>query len=129
MKDGLMRHLNVRALAICSVVLYAVPPAFADGESGAPGTRACAEEYDRIDSEIKAANYCERDADCAVLEAGGTLIKFGCYHFVNRAADRKQLTAAMIGYTARCERMIDDCAKAPVPVCRKKRCAEPDGGN
>lgn len=84
----------------------------------------CKAEYDQIDSEIKAANFCEVDSDCKVLELGGHLIEFGCYHFINKNTDKDGLYKKLNKHLENCLVMINDCERGPMPVCINKKCVE-----
>ncbi|MFA5200407.1 MAG: hypothetical protein WC442_05855 [Candidatus Omnitrophota bacterium] len=75
-----------------------------------------------IESEIAKSNFCFTDVDCDVLELGGRLIRFGCYHFVNKTVDKEALYQRMQEYYAKCDQAINDCAKAPQPTCVNNKC-------
>jgi hypothetical protein len=83
---------------------------------------ACKAMYQDIEGDLAEANYCFQDSDCQVLELGGKLIKFGCYHFVNTATDKETIYAKMQNYYDQCEKMINDCAQSPQPVCVNNKC-------
>ena len=90
----------------------------------APPEKTCDEMYNEIDSELKNANYCQVDSDCGVLMLGGSYIKFGCYHYVNKSVDKDTFYAQMGVYDKKCSQMIDDCAMAPNPRCVDGKCVE-----
>ena len=78
--------------------------------------------YDEIESELKKANYCRKDSDCDVLTLGGSYITFGCYHFVNKEANKDKFYERMKSYAQNCARAIDECAPAPSPTCVSNKC-------
>ena len=82
--------------------------------------------YQEIEKGLAEANYCSEDSDCQVLELGGRLIKFGCYHFVNKDTDREAIYEKMHAYYDKCEQMINDCDRSPNPVCRNNKCVAGD---
>jgi len=86
----------------------------------------CKAMYQEIESDLAQANYCSQDSDCEVLELGGHLIKFGCYHFVNKDTDREAIYEKMHAYYDKCEQMINDCDRSPNPVCRNNKCVAGD---
>jgi len=88
-------------------------------------SQVCQAMYQDIKDDIAEANYCFQDSDCGILELGGHLIKFGCYHFVNQATDKEAIYQKMHVYYDQCEKMINDCDRAPVPVCVKNKCVSP----
>lgn len=100
------------------LLFLALPLAvFADGKS-----EYCKSMYKDIKSEISKSNYCFTDADCDVLELGGRLIRFGCYHFVNKVTDKEALYQRMHEYYEKCDQAINDCVKAPQPTCVNNKC-------
>lgn len=84
----------------------------------------CKMEYASIDREVKAANYCSVDADCAALSLGGELIEFGCYHYVNKEIDQERLMERMVDHVEKCSEMINDCDYAPGAKCVDGKCVE-----
>jgi hypothetical protein len=90
---------------------------FAQGQ-----TDTCKALYKDIENDLAEANYCFQDSDCEVLELGGKLIKFGCYHFVNQSTDKEAIYTKMNDYYGQCEQLINDCAKYPKPVCVNNKC-------
>lgn len=84
----------------------------------------CSATYDSIDEELKQANHCAVDSDCKVLELGGIYVKFGCYHYIHKDVSREDLYAKMDAYWNKCTRIINDCARAPNPICVNQKCVE-----
>ncbi len=82
----------------------------------------CKQLYQEIEDDLARSNYCAQDSDCDTLELGGRLIKFGCYHFVNKATDQEAIYQKMIRYYHQCEKIINDCSPSPRPVCLKNKC-------
>jgi|SRR3989344_6237899 len=89
-------------------------------------TRSCDQMYDDIERDLDAANYCESESDCDVLMLGAAYVKFGCYHFINREANKEAFYQAMDLYNIRCNRLINECAPAPKPSCVSNKCVYRD---
>jgi hypothetical protein len=102
--------------AACVVFYYRQPP-------------SCAAQYAAIDADLKAANYCTTDADCEALGLGGQYIEFGCFHYVNKAADKQQFYTRIGAYDSKCDEMIDDCDRAPPASCVGKKCVALGSGS
>lgn len=109
----------MRKLVMISVLLALPVMVFAQNQ---PDT--CKVLYQEIENDIAEANYCFQDSDCDTLELGGRLIKFGCYHFVNKATDKDAIYEKMHIYYEQCEKIINDCSQSPKPVCVKSKCVE-----
>jgi hypothetical protein len=83
---------------------------------------SCQEMYSQIETDIKAANYCQGDSDCDVLLLGGEYVSFGCYHFINKEVDKEQFYKNMNIYREKCSRAVDDCTPTPVARCENQKC-------
>ncbi|MCX5694625.1 MAG: hypothetical protein NT014_05860 [Candidatus Omnitrophica bacterium] len=86
----------------------------------------CKALYQEIENDLAAANYCAQDSDCDTQELGGRLIKFGCFHFVNKTTDKEAIYKKMQTYYMQCEKIINDCSPSPKPVCIKSKCVSTD---
>ena len=105
-----------------AIFLFLILPVTLFAEDISDQLDYCKSMYKDIESEIAKSNFCFTDADCDVLELGGRLIRFGCYHFVNKTVDKEALYQKMQEYYAKCDQAINDCAKAPQPTCVNNKC-------
>jgi hypothetical protein len=112
----------MKKLLFLFVFLFLPLIAFAQSQSS-----YCKAVYKEIEDEIAKSNYCSVDSDCDTLELGGRLIKFGCYHFVNKATDKDKIYRKMHDYYDKCDQTINDCARAPKPICVQERCISSEG--
>lgn len=83
----------------------------------------CDEWHDAIEQAFRNDNFCETDDDCTVITLGGEFVEFGCYKFIHRSVSEERVYAVLSSYSDRCTLAIDDCARAPRPVCVSNRCA------
>jgi hypothetical protein len=105
------------------VFILLVLPAVSFAQSAPPAqSQTCKALYQEIEGDLAKANYCSQDSDCDTLELGGRLIKFGCFHFVNKATDKDAIYEKMRLYYVQCEKIINDCSPSPRPVCVKSKC-------
>jgi len=116
---------------LAGVFIFLILPVLGFAASApAEQTSACKALYQEIETDLAGANYCAQDSDCDTLELGGRLIKFGCYHFVNKVTDKEAIYQKMIRYYQQCEKIINDCSASPKPACQKSKCIaaaeEPD---
>lgn len=81
------------------------------------GNFNCEDLYKEIEKDMENANYCQSNADCDVLMLGGSYIKFGCYHFINKEVNKQSFYDKMKKYTSQCSLMINKCARAPEAKC------------
>ena len=86
---------------------------------------SCQAQYQDIENDLKQGNYCMTNDDCTTILLGGDYIKFGCYHYINKAVDQNTIFSKMDTYNAKCSTMINDCMRAPNPVCVQNKCTEP----
>jgi len=106
---------------LMSIIFLALPAGvFAQTQSD-----TCRALYREIEDDLARSNYCSQDSDCDVLELGGHLIRFGCYHFVNQATDKEAIYKKMNVYYDQCEQMINDCDRSLQPVCVWNKCVSP----
>ena len=111
-------------------ILLAIPAVIFAQELTPAQLDTCKALYQEIENDIAKANYCSQDSDCDTLELGGRLIRFGCYHFVNKATDKDAIYKKMQTYYGECEKIINDCSESPQPVCVNKKCVEaPESSN
>mgnify|MGYP001560287106 CR=1 FL=1 len=85
---------------------------------------ACLDLYDKIDSDLKNANYCTIDSDCETLPLAGPYIEFGCYHYINKNENSTLFYNRMNKYSAECGNVIDLCAPDPESKCISNKCVE-----
>ena len=71
----------------------------------------------KIKSEIKRANYCDIDSDCA--DAGGKC-PFGCWVYVNRN-EANRISELINSFDSRC---VYGCVLCPMAVCKDNKCKE-----
>lgn len=105
-------------LAVGGGFLLKGKPRSAVPEDGA----SCQAMYDSIEADLEKANYCSLDSDCDSILLGGQYIKFGCYHYINKAVDKNGFYKKMNAYNQECSKMINDCAPVPEAVCENKIC-------
>lgn len=84
----------------------------------------CQDLYDKLDNDLKSANYCTNDSDCKTLPLGGDYIEFGCYHYVNKNENSTDFYQRMNYYSAECSDVIDECAPIPESKCINGKCVE-----
>lgn len=109
----------MKKLAVIFIFLALPVMVFAQGQSD-----TCKALYQEIKDDIARSNYCSQDSDCDTLELGGRLIKFGCYHFVNKVIDKDAIYEKMHIYYNQCEQIINDCDRSPKSICVKKKCVQ-----
>jgi hypothetical protein len=84
----------------------------------------CEDAYDKIDSDLQNANYCENDSDCVTLPLAGSYIEFGCYHYINKKENSTLFYDRMNEYSAVCGQVIDMCRQVPDSKCTNGKCVE-----
>ena len=55
----------------------------------------CKTMYDSIEADLEKSNYCAVDNDCDFIMLGGAYVKFGCYHYINKAVDKGEFYQKM----------------------------------
>lgn len=140
------------AVIILSIIIFFLPICIGDTcympvkpwETEQPKTPLCDVDWDgdcdekdilcqylnnEIESDLNKSNYCQTDSDCDVLILGADYIKFGCYHFINKEVNKKQIYDKMENYTyiQNCTNIINECAPAPEPVCISSKCVYDEG--
>ena len=82
----------------------------------------CQEMYQSIEADLERANYCKEDHECDFIMLGGQYIKFGCFHYSNKAKDKEEIYKKMNEYNRSCFEMINMCAPAPDAICQNNKC-------
>jgi hypothetical protein len=104
------------------LTMFTVNPNSAVPET--PSQTQCDRLRDEIENDFKNANFCEKDADCKVVQLGGWYIDFGCYKYVNASTKENVLLDKISKYKdeMKCSTKINDCMHSKTPVCVNKKC-------
>ncbi|NDF11466.1 MAG: hypothetical protein EB060_01440 [Proteobacteria bacterium] len=85
------------------------------GEPTAVVNETCNRNYNRINAELEATNYCITYKDCTTVKFG---CPFGCYYALNKDADVNYFTQQMRLYRQECNTCEYQCA----PEARRLQC-------
>lgn len=85
---------------------------------------SCKEMYDEIENDLDRANFCQTNSDCDYIMLGGSYVRFGCYHYINKDVDKELIYQKMSVYDKKCRDMINKCAPAPTAKCVSNKCVK-----
>jgi hypothetical protein len=122
----------MRVLTFTLFFLFAVS-GFAAAQKDVPHmekekARECQKLFQEIKYELKAGNFCEKDADCrAVAIPEAHQESFGCKEYLNQKVDAQPILNKMEQYKNECGKgvlwMQGACFAPEGVVCNNKKCA------
>jgi len=85
----------------------------------------CGQLEARINATVEAANYCDTNSDCLIVENLGC--PFGCYALVNKESDLSGARSAIVEYNGKCPTCFPSCTPSPKQEkieCKLGKCSE-----
>ena len=86
---------------------------------------SCGQLEARINATVEAANYCDSNSDCLIVEDLGC--PFGCFVLVNKESDLSGARSAIVEYKGKCPTCFPSCTPSPKQEkieCKQGKCAE-----